>query len=373
MPNFIYDYLHSGNIDDISDIGDGMYISNWYTSVHTPILESYRIKHVMCFSGKRKTTAQLNLYAKRKISHHMFPVGEYSKDPSSVVVIFNRAVNVLEGIKPSDTNRCLIHCTAGRSRSCAFMIYYLIHKHKHVYDTVYNFVKAKRPAIKLDEHMQTVMQIQQMSIQLELDKKQQEDRSKKVLKSILKKETKYIRDDDNAQHDAQDNTNIGSDDSPVPDSVPVKRIVKKKQTKVIRYTEPTIIDSDDKEGQKSREGSEIDSGEDVDDESEPGLKQHKHIDNQDPNPFEETAPKKRVIKNTKIKQRKKKKDSSNESSESDDAKKTKRYKTFKRTGAVRTIPVLDLLPDTILDLLPEPDVPKTDNSRDKSDTASDSS
>ncbi|VBB18988.1 dual specificity protein phosphatase 9 [Yasminevirus sp. GU-2018] len=158
MPNFFYSLIHSSNTCDINHIGDGIFVSNWFSSVTEKTIRDFEIKWVINLSEKQKSNSELQLYQKLGIKYYHYPTSDKVENLLATQTMFRRAETALNEISPSDPdNRCLIHCTGGRSRSCAFVIYYLMRKFKKSYDVVYKLVETARPSIKLGPGVQKLL------------------------------------------------------------------------------------------------------------------------------------------------------------------------------------------------------------------------
>ena len=158
MPNFFYNLVHSSDTCDIKHIGDGLFISNWFSAVTERTIRDFDVKCIINLSERQKSASDLELYQNLGIKYYHYPTSDKVENLLATKTAFRRAETTLNEISPSDPDkRCLIHCTAGRSRSCAFVIYYLMRTFEKPYDVVYNLVETARPSIKLGRGVQKLL------------------------------------------------------------------------------------------------------------------------------------------------------------------------------------------------------------------------
>lgn len=114
----LFDFFHP-IIADISPITDTVFISDWNSSLNFDKLLSHNIHTIICLNELTKGDYYIDEYRKRNIHHHHFYIWD---DPSSdLSLILDPIINIILN-SPSN---CLIHCSAGCSRSVAVAIYYL--------------------------------------------------------------------------------------------------------------------------------------------------------------------------------------------------------------------------------------------------------
>lgn len=109
------------NIDELSQIADNIYVSNWDTAVDDEILKRHRIDTVICLNTFKKTEDELKIYRENSIKHFYIEIEDmYDEDFYSAS---EKLRNIFDGLNAD--NKILFHCTAGISRSPSATIYYL--------------------------------------------------------------------------------------------------------------------------------------------------------------------------------------------------------------------------------------------------------
>ncbi len=122
-----------GKIDRIGD--SNLHIGDQWAAANVNELERYNITHIL-------NVTPITIPVINGIIYERVPM----LDDVSQILMTDKAFKFLKGI---DGN-VLIHCQAGKSRSAAILIAYIMHKDKISYEESYNTVKKYRPIIELN-------------------------------------------------------------------------------------------------------------------------------------------------------------------------------------------------------------------------------
>ena len=124
-----------------SHICDNIWVGNYSASSNIRFLKENNIKTIIYINDKQKPKQLLKLYNKLNIKHYWMYVEDKLGFP--INLILDKVYNIVT----NSNSNILVHCTAGKSRSVAFIIYYIIRKYNMNYTEAYNFVKSKRKYI----------------------------------------------------------------------------------------------------------------------------------------------------------------------------------------------------------------------------------
>ena len=130
---------------------DNIYLSSSEDALNAKLIEKNKIKHVFRISSKTNMSPYDS-----SIIYSSLDVDD-SEDASDKMLKINKIILKLLLKKKIEEN-VLVHCNMGRSRSAAFIIYYLMVKHGMSYDDAYGFLKEKKPDIDLNSGFVKMLQ-----------------------------------------------------------------------------------------------------------------------------------------------------------------------------------------------------------------------
>jgi protein-tyrosine phosphatase len=146
MLNFFYDVINSNKTEDIVPVSKNLYLSNWYTACNVGVLREHNIKEIICLTQKVKSIEVIMLYNRYNIKH--YPIHLDSKeDDVKIIEKYAKVYDIIEG----KSHNILIHCTAGKSRSCGFFIFYMMKKNLLPLEEAYVKVKEVRPNMSVSD------------------------------------------------------------------------------------------------------------------------------------------------------------------------------------------------------------------------------
>lgn len=126
----------------LSPIRDGIYISNWETSVNHHLLKKYNIKTIICINYERKKTQkELINYQNFGIAHYYFSLPDKPNAPIKLILPTTNKI-IQSGLANGNV---LVHCTAGISRSVTVVCYYLMKKYNLEPVQALDIIKRNRP------------------------------------------------------------------------------------------------------------------------------------------------------------------------------------------------------------------------------------
>lgn len=129
-----------------SKITDYLYIGNQFC-LGTSFVEDYEIN--MIVSAIYIPTYLEKQYEIKGIKCHQIL---FNDDPNVDILKYCEKVSeiITQTSKDKPTNRTLVICTAGKSRSASLVIYHLMKSEMMPFSQVYQYVKQRRPCIELN-------------------------------------------------------------------------------------------------------------------------------------------------------------------------------------------------------------------------------
>jgi dual specificity phosphatase 12 len=145
MDQSIFTSQGTGTVDNVH--GTNLFIGDLFSSGNHQLLLQNQIKYVLNLADVEVPKLDHITYEK-----------VYMEDNSSqdLIKVFPICFEFID--KAFDEN-VLIHCHAGKSRSAAILIGYIINKYDLSYDNAYNKVKLARPMIEPNRYFQEQLKI----------------------------------------------------------------------------------------------------------------------------------------------------------------------------------------------------------------------
>lgn len=122
-----------GKIDKIGY--SNLHIGDQWAAANIDELKRYNITHIL-------NVTPITIPVINGIIYERVPM----LDDVSQILMIDESFNFLKGIN----GNVLVHCQAGRSRSAAILIAYIMYKDKISYEESYNIIKKYRPMIELN-------------------------------------------------------------------------------------------------------------------------------------------------------------------------------------------------------------------------------
>lgn len=133
-----YYYIDNVYKPDMNHIVDNIYLGNWADSTNWSELEKHGITHVLTLNKKRSHTKnELKKMKSIGIDNKYICISDVRH--ANIAQHFDTCVNF---IKSSD--KVLVHCTAGVSRSVTIVIVYLMREKNMDADEALQFIRTKR-------------------------------------------------------------------------------------------------------------------------------------------------------------------------------------------------------------------------------------
>lgn len=142
--------------NDMTEIIPHLFVSNWFTSSESSILNKYKIKGIITVEMLEKPIDILLYQKMNKIEHIHIRLQDYPS--ANIYQYFDMTYDFIRN-KISKGENVLIHCYAGVSRSVTILLNYMIrtfyqngnndikNSPREVFYKVLDFVKQKRPIV----------------------------------------------------------------------------------------------------------------------------------------------------------------------------------------------------------------------------------
>lgn len=141
-------------INEINEIIPHLYLSNWFTSNNTEVLNKYKIKAVITLETRPKPDNVLIYYKKYGIDNMYISLPD-SPD-ANITQYFDKTYDFINKHISKGEN-VLVHCMAGVSRSSTIVLNYIIRKMYEnnevttcpcrLLNEVMDYVRTKRPVV----------------------------------------------------------------------------------------------------------------------------------------------------------------------------------------------------------------------------------
>lgn len=138
------DYSDSSSSADfiINQVLPRLFISDDMSARNKTVLNKYKITHIL------NLTTNIPNKFEPDIKYLKFVIFDF--ETQNISQYFSESFEFIESaLKENDTNRVLVHCNAGISRSASFVIAYMLQKRLYkCYKDAYNHLKKARPVIE---------------------------------------------------------------------------------------------------------------------------------------------------------------------------------------------------------------------------------
>ena len=126
----------------INQVTPRLFIGDDRVAFNKPVLDKFQITHIL-----NLTTDVPNQF-REDITYMKIILLDV--ETQNIIQYFHSSFEFIEkALRENDTNRVLVHCNAGISRSASFVIAYLLQKRVFVYfDDAYRHLKKVRPIIE---------------------------------------------------------------------------------------------------------------------------------------------------------------------------------------------------------------------------------
>ena len=141
-------------INQINQISNNLYISNWDISNNPVELKKHNIKAIITIETRKKTDGILNYYRKNNIDYLFLYLNDLPSE--NITKYFDISYNFIDK-HISKGNNVLVHCWAGVSRSATLILNYLMRKYyeedgrnqcsRCVFNYFLHYCQSKRPII----------------------------------------------------------------------------------------------------------------------------------------------------------------------------------------------------------------------------------
>lgn len=115
--------------NDISEIIQHLYLSNWFTSDNPEVLKKYNIKAIISLETRPKSDQVLNYYNSNDIDHMYIYIPDIPN--ANISEHFDETYQFIKN-HISVGDNVLVHCMAGISRSSTIVLNYLL---RNVYES----------------------------------------------------------------------------------------------------------------------------------------------------------------------------------------------------------------------------------------------
>ena len=130
---------------DYDHIVGHIFLGNMFSSYDRTLM-SIHVNHVICLLENIDTQHPF-CYNNDKITTLHLPIADHVK--ADIIPVCEKAYEYLDNAR-SKGNNVLVFCMAGRSRSAAVIVYYLMKRYKMAYEEAYDFVERRRSQIHIN-------------------------------------------------------------------------------------------------------------------------------------------------------------------------------------------------------------------------------
>ncbi|XP_074655411.1 dual specificity protein phosphatase 12-like [Tubulanus polymorphus] len=128
------------SIDDLSAVGDGLYLGNLNAATQTDQLRSLGVTHILTLDCRPLSKIYIKNMAYKYINL-------LDSEDTDLLRHFNECFEFMDDASKKNGS-VLVHCYAGQSRSCTIMIAYLMYRDKESLNEIYKKLQNKRPTIR---------------------------------------------------------------------------------------------------------------------------------------------------------------------------------------------------------------------------------
>ena len=134
-----YNSLYTLITSDANKIIDNLYLGSAFNAADYNWLKQYNIKLII------NVTPCISNYYENEIEYYNYNTLDLNS--GSLLAFYDLFYDLIE---KNQDKQILVHCFAGKSRSAALMLYYLMRKYQWQYDTALAYLKQRRPEINLN-------------------------------------------------------------------------------------------------------------------------------------------------------------------------------------------------------------------------------
>ena len=134
-------YSHWKLLEDPSYIIDNIYLGSAYNAADYCWLKDNQINIIV------NVTRSISNYYPEEFTYHHFAADDL--DEGSLQDYYQDFCKLVNEADPDQ--KILVHCYAGRSRSAALVLYYLIREHNYSLEDALVYLKSKRPLVNLNQ------------------------------------------------------------------------------------------------------------------------------------------------------------------------------------------------------------------------------